>query len=143
MMKKCTKCRKNKELSEFSFRPNSRYKDGYISECKSCNAKRASIYEKTHTAERRKTTIKRKYNLLYEDWLKMWTDQEGKCKICQAPFIKPSDAHIDHSHRAGKVRSLLCFRCNAGLGCFDDDPNLMLKAMNYLTSSQGEANDEA
>ncbi len=45
--------------------------------------------------------------------------------------------HIDHCHKTGKVRGLLCKLCNCGLGYFRDDPKLMLAAITYLGGLDG------
>jgi hypothetical protein len=58
------------------------------------------------------------------------------CAICDCvfvwdgpPFSKP---HVDHDHATGKVRSLLCKHCNAGLGQFRDSDKLLEKAAKYI-----------
>ena len=54
--------------------------------------------------------------------------QDGVCAICQtAPA-----AHVDHDHETGKVRGMLCFRCNAALGQLGDDPLVVRRAARYL-----------
>ena len=80
----------------------------------------------------RKWSIKKSYNLSYEDWLKIWESQDGKCAICGDSFIKPSDAHTDHSHKIGEIRGLLCRNCNIAIGLFKDNPELTTKATEYL-----------
>ena len=80
----------------------------------------------------RKTKIESKYNLSYEDWLKMWENQDGKCIICGKSFSKPSNACTDHNHKTGKVRGLLCTKCNLGIGLFNDNPKLTAKVTEYL-----------
>jgi len=77
-------------------------------------------------------TIKANYNLSYEDWSKMWESQNGRCAICEKPFTKPSDAYVDHNHQTNKVRSLLCMKCNIGIGIFNDSPKLTAKVTEYL-----------
>ncbi|MDO9463776.1 MAG: endonuclease VII domain-containing protein [bacterium] len=74
----------------------------------------------------------RKYGLSHEDWLRMYETQDGKCLICGKSFIKPSDAKVDHNHRTGKIRGLLCNNCNLGIGFLNDDPKIMIKAIEYL-----------
>ena len=74
----------------------------------------------------------RRYGLSYEEWLKMWVCQDGDCAICGEPFAQHSDAHVDHNHDTGEIRGLLCRKCNPGLGNFNDDPKLMIKAIKYL-----------
>jgi len=81
---------------------------------------------------RRISSFRKKYNLSYEDFLKMWEDQNGRCAICGIFFDELSDACVDHNHKTGKVRGLLCQNCNSALGFLKDDPELMLKAAVYL-----------
>ncbi|WP_425545633.1 endonuclease VII domain-containing protein [Glutamicibacter creatinolyticus] len=64
--------------------------------------------------------------------------QDHKCAICGDPYGMESLKHplyVDHCHQTGKVRGLLCSRCNTGLGLFRDSPDLMLAAVTYLTRS--------
>lgn len=44
---------------------------------------------------------------------------------------------MDHDHKTDQLRSLLCLKCNSGLGFFDDDPDLLLQAMKYLAYWSG------
>lgn len=59
---------------------------------------------------------------------------EGRCPICLNTF--PPEGRnglvIDHCHKTGKVRGLLCMRCNAGLGNFNDDPEVVTRALLWL-----------
>src|SRR5712691_9437778 len=57
--------------------------------------------------------------------------QNGACAICKKT-PKRRLLCIDHCHVTGKVRGLLCTRCNAALGSFEDDPNLMQAGADYL-----------
>jgi hypothetical protein len=57
--------------------------------------------------------------------------QGGVCGICLNPDPKGLLC-VDHNHATGKTRGLLCHKCNRGLGCFEDDVNLLLQAVNYL-----------
>jgi hypothetical protein len=72
----------------------------------------------------------KKYGMSIEQYNDMIKSQNGCCKIC----MKPSDRRlaVDHNHATGKVRGLLCVNCNLGLGNFQDDPTLLLKAAQYL-----------
>ena len=80
----------------------------------------------------REHDFKHKYNLSYEDWVRMWTGQNGECTICGEPFANQSDAFVDRNHKTGKVRGLLCRTCNLGIGYFKDNPKLTTKATEYL-----------
>lgn len=72
------------------------------------------------------------YSLLIEEWLEFYEKQNGGCAICgRRNSIK--ELHIDHDHHTLEVRGLLCRTCNLGLGQFDDDRNLLLRAEVYLS----------
>lgn len=78
----------------------------------------------------RKWHLKKKYGLTPEQYDEMLEAQGGGCAICGTP---PGDIalHVDHCHETGRVRGLLCFPCNAGLGQFKHDPELLLAAASY------------
>ena len=81
-----------------------------------------------------KASLKNKYNLSVEVYNQMFIDQNNKCKICQIDFsmIKKRAIHIDHDHKTGKVRGLLCNYCNVGLGYFRDNPKFLEDSIHYL-----------
>lgn len=54
-----------------------------------------------------------------------------KCEICQVDLTK-SDAYLDHDHNNGRVRGILCDKCNKGLGHFSDSPISLLRAVAYI-----------
>jgi len=58
----------------------------------------------------------------------MLAEQGGVCAICKAA---PA-AHVDHDHATGRVRALLCFNCNGGLGQFKDNPVALHAAAYYV-----------
>ncbi|WP_437582725.1 endonuclease VII domain-containing protein [Paramicrobacterium sp. CJ85] len=70
----------------------------------------------------------RKYGITEEHHAAMLSAQDGKCPICDrsVPLV------IDHCHRTGKVRALLCDRCNRLLGVADDDRTLLARAIEFL-----------
>ena len=55
-------------------------------------------------------------------------EQDGLCAIRRTAFA----AHVDHDHRTGKIRGLLCFNCNGGLGQFKDQIEVLNAAVRYL-----------
>jgi hypothetical protein len=78
----------------------------------------------------RKTHLKTKYGITPEQYDEMLEAQGGGCAICGKPPGKTA-LHVDHCHETGRVRGLLCFSCNAGLGQFKHDPELLEAALMY------------
>jgi hypothetical protein len=78
----------------------------------------------------RKWHLRTKYGITPEQYDEMLERQGGGCAICGKP---PGDIalHVDHCHETGRVRGLLCFSCNAGLGQFRHDPDLLGRALEY------------
>jgi hypothetical protein len=57
--------------------------------------------------------------------------QRNRCKICGDKFIKVP--FVDHDHKSGKVRGLLCITCNTGIGMLRDCPEIIAAALKYIT----------
>jgi hypothetical protein len=74
------------------------------------------------------------YGLTLEQYDAMIIKQKGVCAICGCPETNPKKTNmcIDHDHNTGKVRSLLCDRCNRGIGAFSDNIELLEKSILYL-----------
>ncbi len=87
-----------------------------------------------------------KYGICPEQASDLLTSQKGTCKICEmsCSFIRESgtpfgSAVVDHCHKTGKVRGILCGRCNAGLGQFADSPANLARAAVYLERFYAQA----
>lgn len=81
------------------------------------------------------------YGLTIEDYDNLLTDQGGMCKICAQPettLIKGVVIRlaVDHCHKTGKIRGLLCSGCNTALGGFNDNIDIMNKAIDYLKENK-------
>jgi Recombination endonuclease VII len=61
--------------------------------------------------------------------------QGGLCALCKE---RPAE-QVDHDHKTGKVRAILCLLCNAGIGAFKDDPEIIRNAIKYLERNDGFA----
>ncbi len=84
-------------------------------------------------ASMRKAHLKRKYGITPDDYERRLQGQGGGCAICGAPPRAGQSLHVDHDHQTGRVRGLLCFNCNAGIGKFIDDPELLHRAGDYVS----------
>lgn len=80
---------------------------------------------------RRKYSLKSKYNLTPTEHDALISEQNSKCAICE----DTTKLHIDHDHRTGVVRGLLCHSCNVSLGHFRDNIQILEKAIKYLLSA--------
>ncbi len=81
-----------------------------------------------------KNRIKTRYNLTVEEYDAMVEAQGGVCAICGGVETHPSRKRlsIDHDHKTGKVRGILCYSCNTGLGKFRDSARRLEAAAEYV-----------
>lgn len=90
---------------------------------------------------RRDWNYRNKYGLTIEEVRDMFDEQGGCCGICGRAlhWEAPGQGNIhrtcvDHCHQTGIVRGILCWTCNAGIGKFNDDPELIERALAWVTS---------
>lgn len=88
------------------------------------------------SAEHRAQHLKRVYGITIADYERLLEGQGGCCAICgtSKPWSRSDYFAVDHDHASGKVRALLCHRCNTGLGYFKDNPSFLRKAAQYVES---------
>jgi len=139
--KRCYKCKETKPLTCFSL--SKREKDGLQTICKPCvNSYTRKNSEKKRQQDRdryhnfkdnwRNQNFKRTYGITLLQYNAMLDKQKGCCAICKNPCPTNRSLSVDHSHKTGIVRGLLCIHCNQAIGHFKDDPLLVKKAMDYL-----------
>ena len=129
-MKKCGCCKETKPFSEFN--KDKQHSTKYTCYCKECrrnllDKKKKSAYD-----------LNKRYGLTEEDYLEKLTKQNFQCAICKTDQYKKKNWRrfaVDHCHTTGKIRGLLCHKCNAGLGHFDDDTGLLNSAIEYLENT--------
>lgn len=133
----CTVCREYKAWSAYHKTRNAF--NGHTATCKDC----AKSYKRQYrTSARNRENRFSKYGLTPAGVLLMLEYQKYACLICRSKLLlgssrkgNPTSLNIDHDHKTGKVRGLLCQRCNRGLGQFLDDHKLLRQAAQYLESN--------
>ncbi len=93
-------------------------------------------YRQTRPEKVRAYQLKNMYSISTADYDKMFNEQEGLCAICRKPETtiqrgKLRKLIVDHD-AAGRIRDLLCNRCNTALGLFHEDEELLITAVKYL-----------
>lgn len=85
-------------------------------------------------AGKRNDNLKRLYGITEEAYQVLLEAQHYVCKICGAPYGSKKRANlcVDHDHQTGRIRGLLCESCNKMLGFSNDNPTLLLRAIQYL-----------
>ena len=96
---------------------------------------RTSTYLKEHPEVVRKSYLKRTYGLTMEAYNSMLEGQDGVCAICQCEPEYGKNLHVDHDHNTGKIRGLLCIKCNRALGLLYDDLETVASLLEYLRKS--------
>jgi hypothetical protein len=162
-MKRCKHCGTEKPLGDFYREAGSR--DGHRPECKACTSARRKLwykanrereiervrewqdahreqylrmqaeYRASNARNYRSEHLKRKFGLTLDEYEELLRWQGGGCAICGRMADKVS-LHVDHDHETGKIRGLLCFRCNGGLGQFKEKPERLVRAADYLTGDE-------
>ena len=146
--KECRICHVSKALADFN--AHSGNKDGLRRECKICQSilarkhyktiavearKQKKIYRKENPDVYRNLHYKNKFGITLKEYRGMLKSQNKKCAICgNGKSANPNGRRlsVDHDHKTGRVRALLCGNCNAGLGSFMDNSKLLRKAISYL-----------
>ena len=121
---------KNKEhIAEYSRKYQAENRERISARRRAANQRNR---EKNKTYERER--LMREYGISVVAYEEMKTGQGSKCAICKAIVTGTGrkGLHVDHCHVTGKVRALLCSRCNTTLGNMKDDPALLRAAAEYL-----------
>lgn len=90
----------------------------------------------------RNNTLKYKYGINIKEYNKMFENQKGLCAICNNSEIRLNNRGnirklcVDHCHKTGKIRGLLCSNCNYLLGIAKDNIQTLSNAIKYLQSLQ-------
>lgn len=154
MDKTCTKCLTLKFV--FDFHKSKQTKDGFTHWCKDCKSKSTKAYalaNKKQVESKQKEwrnnnprnvksiNLKRRYGITIDQYESMLEKQNSCCAICKS--ISPNRLDIDyflvdHDHKTGKIRGLLCDPCNKGLANFKDSQINLTRAIEYICKNGDE-----
>jgi len=129
--KLCGRCGVVKALDNFY--DNRRYKTGKASYCKECHS---GYYRSRCPEKRRLEAVKYKYGLSEEAYYQLKLSAKNKCQTCGTPEgdTKPTKLVVDHCHETGKVRGMICDKCNRALGLVGDNIQTLQNLITYLNN---------
>jgi hypothetical protein len=131
MIKACAKCWNFFDAT--AFYSDLRLKDGLQGECRKCRNLEAVKWQQRNPRSKRNTHLKSKFGITIEQFDFLLKTQNNCCGICMSPTPKGRGTfHVDHCHKTGTIRGLLCHDCNTGIGKFGDNIEALKKAVNYL-----------
>jgi hypothetical protein len=150
-VKRCPRCTATKPIGAFTVRRSGERLGQAVAHCKKCNS--ATVTAAHREKIKRDPTVYRRcewpsklkclYGISVEQYNKMLADQGGGCALCGStnPVAgnrtykrTPRTAFdVDHDHKTGKVRGLLCTRCNRLVGLANDNPETARKLVGYLS----------
>lgn len=113
-----------------AFCKNRNNKSGLATYCRACAAQRKKESMSRLHGSSRHYHLVRRYGVSAAEVDAMVERQAGRCPICTQELDERS--HVDHDHKTGRVRGVLCFNCNAGLGKYADSPEILVRAADYL-----------
>jgi hypothetical protein len=150
--KKCPGCKEEKHISAFTRAGSGRCKECHNAYMRAWTAKNPDkvslqnkLYKKRHPEAYRNSELKHHYGITLNEYNELLEKQGGVCAICKN---KERTVHnkngsrkrmlgIDHCHKTGKVRGLLCKHCNQGLGNADDSMEVLKSMIKYLEEHNG------
>lgn len=131
--KPCSICKEVRPADQFY--KHGKRRDGLQTACIACTKRiNKTKYEKDKDAwyqVRMDNQLQKKFGIGLDEWYRMYEEQGGLCMVCREDG-GVRRLHVDHCHTTGKVRGLLCGRCNIGIGYFLDDPARLRAAAEYM-----------
>lgn len=128
--KTCSGCNKMKPVSQYY-----RRKDGKSETCSRCKTCMDTSF--------RDRSYRTRFGITLAEYESLLEEQSSRCRLCgekEKIDNRIKNLAVDHDHKTGKVRGLLCNRCNRALGMFSDDINFLKKAIAYLQNSDYHTN---
>lgn len=122
---RCPRCKEEKSSEDF-YRNSARGRSSWCAKChREWRKENPQSIDKDYN---RNYYFTKAYGLSSNQVDELKMQQQNKCRICSLE----TDLEVDHDHNSGKVRGLLCVRCNLALGLFRDSPEIIDSASLYL-----------
>lgn len=132
IVKKCYSCSEVKFLEDYHF--DRRRKDQRQARCKQCQNEEMLKRYKKDPDKKRDKNLKKLYGISLQDYNLLKESQNNRCKICERHEKEfYHKLAVDHCHKTGRIRGLLCTNCNIGLGNFNHSVDLLNRAREYLS----------
>lgn len=90
-------------------------------------------YNFERRSRRRELLLKRLYGISLSGYALMLKEQNGACAICKGQNLDGKNLYVDHDHKTGKIRSLLCNSCNIFVGQIENKLALLPKVLEYIS----------
>jgi hypothetical protein len=149
----CKRCGHYQDIERFYFRSN---KSGRRSICKDCNKKseikrlpqkvqswrlRRSKNPSFFSQREHESSLKTRYGIDKKEYIRLLKLQEYVCAVCLQPETKVirgkiARLSVDHCHKNGSIRGILCSSCNVFIGLLREDENIMTRAISYLNGKK-------
>jgi hypothetical protein len=142
-MRTCKICSQTKPLTEFYQTVRNGEPYGYHGKCKSCYVKKQQ--EKYDPIKKRDENLKRVYGIGIDEYNTLLEQQNHRCAICESIDPKGRKSgrgggvdvfYVDHDHKTGKIRGLLCNICNRTMGYVGENSSVLEEMIKYLQKHQ-------
>ena len=134
--RKCRICGETKNLLNHYYRSrkDKTLPSSYSYECKECTIERIAEHDRKNPHVKRNQHLRRKYGISLNEYTDLLEKQGNCCATCGAkePGGRWKSFAVDHDHKTGKVRGMLCKSCNIALGEVDDNVQTLRNMINYL-----------
>lgn len=137
-MKHCINCNEVKPLEEFYWKIKNKTKEAV---CKKCSGERAKEWRDSNKHQIRNTAYKKKFGISLDEYEEKLEAQNYCCAICgeHESSFKLRFA-VDHDHKTGKVRDLLCGQCNVAVGMVKENTDILTSMISYLMQHKDKPN---
>ena len=139
ILKSCISC--GNSLTIDYFYKDKQKVDGFSPRCKDCDKRQRKVHYINNKELSVNNNLLRKYSISYEEYMELFNKQSGHCYICliHQRDLKRAMA-VDHNHKTGNIRGLLCNSCNVAIGNAKESIEILQRMIDYL-KEKGSKND--